>query len=147
MATIKAFPALRYNLEKIKEISSVVTPPYDVISTYQQSQFYRSHTRNLIRIILGQEKKGDNQQNNKYTRAAAYLDKWIKEGVFIQDKSPAIYIYQQLFDFEGKKYPGLALSPCLNLSPREKAWSFLMKRHSASPRKTGSPFSGQPGPT
>ena len=122
MAVIKAFPALRYNLEKIEEISSVVTPPYDVISRYQQSQFYRAHTRNLIRIILGQEKKGDNQQNNKYTRAAAYLDKWIKEGVFIQDKSPAIYIYQQLFDFEGEEISRIGFIGLLKLEPSGKEW-------------------------
>ena len=135
MAAIKAFPALRYNLEKIKEISSVVTPPYDVISTYQQSQFYRSHTRNLIRIILGQEKKGDNQQNNKYTRAAAYLDKWIKEGVFIQDRSPAIYIYQQLFDFEGEEISRVGFIGLLKLEPSGKGVVFPHEKTFCKPKE------------
>lgn len=135
MAAIKAFPALRYNLEKIKEISSVVTPPYDVISAYQQSQFYRAHTRNLIRIILGQEKKGDNQQNNKYTRAAAYLDKWIKEGVFIQDKSPAIYIYQQLFDFEGEKISRIGFIGLLKLEPSGKGVVFPHEKTFCKPKE------------
>lgn len=135
MAAIKAFQALRYNLEKIKEISSVVTPPYDVISAYQQSQFYRAHTRNLIRIILGQEKKGDNQQNNKYTRAAAYLDKWIKEGVFIQDKSPAIYIYQQLFDFEGEKISRIGFIGLLKLEPSGKRVVFPHEKTFCKPKE------------
>ena len=135
MAVIKAFPALRYNLEKIEEISSVVTPPYDVISRYQQSQFYRAHTRNLIRIILGQEKKGDNQQNNKYTRAAAYLDKWIKEGVFIQDKSPAIYIYQQLFDFEGEEISRIGFIGLLKLEPSGKGVVFPHEKTFCKPKE------------
>ena len=121
MAAIKAFRALHYNLKRIKEISSVVTPPYDVISAHQQSQFYRSDTHNFIRIILGKEKTGDDTQNNKYTRAAAHLNKWIEEGVFIQDEAPAIYIYQQLFDSEGKKVSRLGFIALLKLEPSGKA--------------------------
>ena len=135
MATIKAFPALRYNLKKIKEISLVVTPPYDVISTYQQSQFYRQGAHNLIRIILGQEKKGDNQQNNKYTRAAAYLDKWTKEAILIRDKAPAIYIYQQLFDFEGKKLSRLGFIGLLKLEPSGKGVVFPHEKTFCKPKE------------
>jgi len=135
MATIKAFPALRYNLEKTKEISSLVTPPYDVISKHQQSQFYRQGAHNLIRIILGQDKKGDNQQNNKYTRAAAYLDKWTKEAILIRDKAPAIYIYQQLFDFEGKKLSRLGFIGLLKLEPSGKGVVFPHEKTFCKPKE------------
>ena len=135
MATIKAFPALRYNLEKTKEISSLVTPPYDVISKHQQSQFYRQGAHNLIRIILGQEKKGDNQQNNKYTRAAAYLDKWTKEAILIRDKAPAIYIYQQLFDFEGKRLSRLGFIGLLKLEPSGKGVVFPHEKTFCKPKE------------
>ena len=135
MAIIKAFPALRYNLKKIKRISSVVTPPYDVISKHQQSQFYRSNKYNLIRIILGKEKTGDDQQNNKYTRAGACLDKWIEEGVFIQDDAPAIYIYQQLFDSERKKVSRLGFIALLKLEPPGKGVVFPHEKTFCKPKE------------
>lgn len=135
MAVIKAFSALRYNLEKIKNLPSVVTPPYDVISARQQSQFYRAHKHNFIRIILGQEKKGDNQQNNKYTRAGAYLEKWIKEKVFIQDNAPSIYIYEQLFDFEGKKISRLGFIALLKLEPSGKGVVFPHEKTFCKPKE------------
>src|SRR3989338_167106 len=135
MAIIKAFPALRYNLKKIKRISSVVTTPYDVISKHQQSQFYRSNKYNLIRIILGKEKTGDDQQNNKYTRAGACLDKWIEEGVFIQDDAPAIYIYQQLFDSERKKVSRLGFIALLKLEPPGKGVVFPHEKTFCKPKE------------
>ncbi len=39
MAAIKAFQAVYYNPEKIKNFDEVVCPPYDVISKEQQEQW------------------------------------------------------------------------------------------------------------
>ena len=52
---------------------------------------------NLVRIILGEKREFDNDTENVYTRAAQYLDDWIREGVLAQDAAPGFYAYSQEF--------------------------------------------------
>ncbi len=97
MAIIKPFRGLRYNQDIIKDISSVVTPPYDVISPQEQEQYYQNHPNNIIRLDLGKDLPGDTEEVNKYTRAAEFLRSWRKDGILKQEDAPAIYIYDQEF--------------------------------------------------
>lgn len=100
MAKITAFKGLRYNQDKIPELSAVTTPPYDVISPKEQKQFYAKHPNNVIRLELGLEYEGDNELNNKYTRAGEQLKQWISEGILTQEPTDAIYIYEQEFSLK-----------------------------------------------
>ena len=104
MATILPFKGLRYNPEKIKDISKVITPPYDVISKKERDDYYQLHPDNIIRLILSKELPGDDQSNNKYTRSAESFDTWRKEEILKEEAEPAIYIYAQEFTLSGKKY-------------------------------------------
>lgn len=104
MATILPFKGLRYNPEKIKDISKVITPPYDVISEKERDDYYQLHPNSIIRLILGKDLPGDDQSNNKYTRSAEFFDTWIKEEILIHEAEPAIYVYAQEFTLSGKKY-------------------------------------------
>ncbi|OGL38481.1 MAG: hypothetical protein A2042_08720 [Candidatus Schekmanbacteria bacterium GWA2_38_11] len=97
MAEILPFKGVIYNKEKINETEKVVTPPYDVISKDEQENFYRTHPYNIIRIILGKDIAGDDDKNNKYTRAAKYLQEWINDGILIKEKEDSIYIYEQKY--------------------------------------------------
>ncbi len=104
MATILPFKGLRYNPEKIKDISKVITPPYDVISEKERDDYYQLHPDNIIRLILSKELPGDDQSNNKYSRSAEFFDTWRKEEILKEEAEPAIYIYAQEFTLSGKKY-------------------------------------------
>ena len=104
MATILPFKGLRYNSEKIKDISKVITPPYDVISEKERDDYYQLHPDNIIRLILSKELPGDDQSNNKYTRSAESFETWRKEEILKEEAEPAIYIYAQEFTLSGKKY-------------------------------------------
>ena len=104
MATILPFKGLRFNPEKIKDISKVITPPYDVISEKERDDYYQLHPDNIIRLILSKDHPGDDQSNNKYTRSAEFFDTWRKEGILKEETEPAIYIYAQEFTLSGKKY-------------------------------------------
>ena len=81
MAEILPFKGLRYNPEKIKDISKVITPPYDVISEKERDDYYQLHPENIIRLILSKDLPGDDQSNNKYTRSAEFFDTWKKEEI------------------------------------------------------------------
>lgn len=103
MAEVRPMRALRYNTNKI-EMEKVVAPPYDVISPEQQEEYYKASPYNIIRLELGKGETGDNETNNRYTRAKAALDAWQKEEVLSLDTKPSFYIYEQEFQVEGKTY-------------------------------------------
>ncbi|MGR3220027.1 MAG: DUF1015 domain-containing protein [Candidatus Anammoxibacter sp.] len=104
MATIKPFQGIRYNLEKINDLSSVVTPPYDVISHQEQEAFYRKHPNNIIRLTKGKDDKKDNDNSNKYTRAASLFNEWCEKGILQREPKPAIYVYEQIFNIGAKSH-------------------------------------------
>lgn len=98
MANVFPFHATRYNQAKIKDVSAVITQPYDKITQALQEEYYKKHERNFVRVNKGKDESGDGEFDNKYTRAGEFLDKWIKDGTFATDKEPAIYAYYQ--DYE-----------------------------------------------
>ncbi len=99
MTKIKPFNALIYNQEKIKEISRVVCPPYDVISAAKQEYYHELDAHNFIKILLGK----DNPKDDKYERAGNYFKDWQKNQVLLQDKSAAMYFYSQQYNLKGEK--------------------------------------------
>lgn len=52
---------------------------------------------NFVRVILGEPQPTDSETDNVYTRAAAHLDDWIREGALVQDDKPGFYAYYQEF--------------------------------------------------
>jgi uncharacterized protein (DUF1015 family) len=97
MAKIFPFRGVIYNKAKVKDYGNVLTQPYDKIDDKMQAGYYRKHPFNLIRITKGKEMSGDDECENKYTRAGQYFLEWLKKGVLVQDKRPAIYAYYQEF--------------------------------------------------
>jgi uncharacterized protein (DUF1015 family) len=95
------FSGWRYNPGK-EDPALVVSPPYDVIDPAGQARLYARNDRNVIRLILGRELEGDSPHDNRYTRAAAHLDAWRGDGLFIQDR-PAVYLYEQRFASGGRE--------------------------------------------
>ena len=91
------FKAFRFDAEVVGNVGDCITPPYDVISDAQREQYYKQNSYNLVRIIKGKTNASDDGENNQYTRAADYLDRWIEEGALKQDSEEAIYAYIQDF--------------------------------------------------
>ncbi|MBM3299645.1 MAG: DUF1015 domain-containing protein, partial [Deltaproteobacteria bacterium] len=73
-------------------------PPYDVISRAEQEAFYKAHPCNIIRLVLGKQYPDDTEENNRYTRAAATLKQWLKEGTLVKRDRPGLMIYRMQFD-------------------------------------------------
>jgi uncharacterized protein (DUF1015 family) len=120
MAEIIPFRGILYNPEKINDFSDVIAPPYDVISPQQQDQLHQRHPNNVIRLILGKVEKNDNLQNNRYTRAAAFLKKWLEERILVRDNLPAIYLSSVEFPIETGLITRFGLVALVRLEPFEK---------------------------
>ncbi len=101
MAEIRPFRALHYNLSKIRDLSDVITQPYDKITLAMQSRYYELSPYNLARIIRGRETPNDNAQDNVYSRATSDLRSWIRDGVLVTEDEPAIYPYFQEYGIPG----------------------------------------------
>ncbi len=97
MAVIKAFCSVRYNERLLTYAGNLMAPPYDVISPDDQEFYYDQNPFNVIRLILGKEFPEDTDRNNRYTRARDFLDNWVRDGVLVQDDSPSIYGYSQVY--------------------------------------------------
>lgn len=96
MANVKPFQPFRYRA-KAGDPADLLTQPYDKINPQMHAQYLAASPYNLVRIILGEKREFDNDSDSVYTRAARYLDEWIREGVLAQDAAPGFYAYSQEF--------------------------------------------------
>lgn len=97
MPQIEAFHGLRYDLGQVGVLSDLVAPPYDVIDGQMQDELYEKHPQNVVRLILNRVQTSDNQEDNRYTRAAHLLKTWRRDGVLQTEPQPAVYVYHQQF--------------------------------------------------
>jgi uncharacterized protein (DUF1015 family) len=104
MPEIQAFHGLRYDLGHVGSLSDVVCPPYDVITPEFQNELYKKHPAGFIRLELNREEPGDDETNNKYSRAAGFLRNWRSEGVLFKEAKPAFYVYHQVFTADGQEF-------------------------------------------
>jgi len=115
---VKVFPfkGITYNTKALKkQLAKLFAPPYDVISPEEQEALYQANDFNYIRVILGKEFPEDGEYNNKYIRAAAFLDGWLRHNILLQDEKPCLYVYEQVFHHDGKKYSRLGFIGLLRL--------------------------------
>ena len=100
MAQVFPFRAFRYN-PQVAPFQSVLTQPYDKISSEMQQKYYDTHPQNLITVEKGKEFAGDAPGNNVYSRAAAALKDWESKNIIAQDTVPSFYAYTQEFTVPG----------------------------------------------
>ncbi len=115
MTRIKAFKAVHYNPDKVKNLNLVMCPPYDVISASEQNDFHNQSPQNFIWIDLAKDKPTDNKEDNKYTRAKKLFEEWLEKGVLVEDEKPGIYYYKQEYNIQGQKHSRLGFISLLRL--------------------------------
>jgi uncharacterized protein (DUF1015 family) len=134
MAEIRAFRAYRYDLGRVGALSDVIAPPYDVIDPALQQALYDRSPNNVIRLILNKEEPQDNENNNRYTRAAAFLRDWQREGILVQDSARALYVYHQEFEVEGRRYTRKGFMARVRLEPFGEGKIFPHEETLAGPK-------------
>src|SRR5665213_163245 len=117
MAEIRPFRAYRYDLGRVGALSDVIAPPYDVIDPALQQKLYDRSPYNVIRLILNKEQPGDGENENRYTRAAGLLREWQADDVLVRDSAQALYVYEQDFEVEGRRYTRRGFLARVRLEP------------------------------
>ncbi|HEX5155569.1 MAG TPA: DUF1015 domain-containing protein [Ktedonobacterales bacterium] len=115
MADVRPLPGIRYADEA--HLAALVTPPYDVISPESQARFYDRDPHNIIRLELGRDEPGDDDLDNRYSRAAATFAEWRRAGVLKQDEPSSFYLYEQRFTSGGQSYARTSLLARVRLEP------------------------------
>jgi uncharacterized protein (DUF1015 family) len=92
---IKPFAALRY--AAVDDLSAVLAPPYDVISTSQQDELHEQDQHNVIRLELARGGT-DEPMGGRYAQAAETLHHWRRQNVLGRDGRAAYYPYEERFD-------------------------------------------------
>jgi uncharacterized protein (DUF1015 family) len=120
MPEIRPFRGIRYNQKVIKNLSSVICPPYDIISAQQQNELYKLSPYNFVRIEYNRELPQDTAQDNRYTRSAANLSQWLEAAILQADSIPAIYFHRHHFVCDRRQRYRDNLLACVRLEEWEK---------------------------
>ncbi len=104
MVDVNPFPGLRFDLSQVGDLSDVTAPPYDVIDTACQDRLYKRHPCNIVRVDLNRSEPNDPTPEEKYIRAARFFKHWQLDGVLIRERSDALYVYDQEFEWNGTTY-------------------------------------------
>lgn len=103
MLQIEAFRGLRYNLAQVGALTDCIAPPYDVVDSQLQDHLYSLSPYNFLRLELNRREPEDSDDNAVYERAARIYRNWRNEGILQPEPDPAIYVYHQIFDMNGKQ--------------------------------------------
>lgn len=98
MAIIAPFRGLTYDFATGQDFSSLVAPPYDVISEPEQEAYYQANPYNVIRLILGKKNIGDSDWDNRYTRSVDFFKRWESAGILVHADQPCIYVTSLTYD-------------------------------------------------
>lgn len=131
MTQIKPFKAAIYNPEKIKDLSRVVCPPYDIISPSRQTYYHERDPYNFIQILLGKDIPGE----DKYRRAAALLRDWLKDGLFVRDETPAVYFYRQQYELRREKRVRVGFISLMRLENDKKSSIYAHENTHREPKE------------
>src|SRR3972149_1552256 len=104
MADVRPFQGIHYNRSLLRDWRQVICPVYDIIPPEQHEQLYAANDYNFVRLEAGRELPQDTPTDNKYTRAAATLEQWLRQGGLETDPAPAIYVHDHYFSFGGREY-------------------------------------------
>lgn len=120
MADIRPFCGVHYNPSLVKDLATVLCPPYDVITPQMQQGLYQRSDSNFVRVELGRELPSDKDTDNRYTRAAETVEKWLEQGILEVDERPAIYVNEHHFTYHGIKYCRRSISCLVRLEEWDK---------------------------
>jgi uncharacterized protein (DUF1015 family) len=124
LAEIRPFQGVYYNKSLVKDLAAVICPPYDVISPQIQQELYRRSDFNFVRVECERELPQESDADNRYTRSAATLEKWLKQGVLEVGRTPAVYLHDHHFTYQGRRYRRRGLTCLVKL----EEWSRMVVR-------------------
>lgn len=86
------FRGLRYDAERVGDLGTVISPPYDVLDAEIVRDLEAANRRNIVRLILSRSFE------QPYLAVRKRLDSWRRKGFLRADDDAALYLYQYTVD-------------------------------------------------
>jgi len=86
--TLVPFRGLRFDPEVVGDLSTVISPPYDVLDAETVRTLEQANRRNIVRLILSR------RFERPYLAVRDRLQKWRDKGVLRADEGPTLYVYE-----------------------------------------------------
>lgn len=96
---IRPFRGYCFGIDRERDLSKVVAPPYDQIGPETQDRLHELSPWNIVRVSYPKDDPG--VRLDKYRRAREVLDGWLADGVWAREERPAIYPYHQTYRVGG----------------------------------------------
>ena len=90
--TLSPFRGLRFAAERVGDLGTVISPPYDVLDADTVRDLEVANRRNIVRLILSRHFE------RPYLAVRARLHKWRDKGYLRADADPALYLYEYSAD-------------------------------------------------
>lgn len=103
MPRISPFAGLLFDTSLVGPLDRVTAPPYDVISPEEEAFYRNGSPHNIVRLVLARSEPGDAEDEEKYRRAASYLEAWRSQGALVRDPEPRYYPYEMRFSLHGRR--------------------------------------------
>jgi uncharacterized protein (DUF1015 family) len=118
MAEIRPFRGLRFSAEA-GPFEKLIAPPYDVLTPAQRNAYAAQNPHNIVHLTLPEGNLDDRSKFVKYTRSAAALSEWRREGALVLETRPALYRYTQEFgdDRTGARLKRMSLIALIKVEP------------------------------
>src|SRR2546428_3002347 len=88
IADVRALPGIRYRLASAGNASTLVAPPYDVISASDLSRFEALSPFNVVHLT---------RPGTDYQKAARTFEEWDHRGI-LQADEPSMYVHEVIFN-------------------------------------------------
>jgi uncharacterized protein (DUF1015 family) len=105
MAEVVPFRGVLFNIPDVSKAKGgeLLAPPYDIIMPEYREVLYQKSPYNIVRIDFGKDLPGDENGQNRYTRAKGFLDEWLRKGVLIRSEGPSFYSYEISYRVENRE--------------------------------------------
>jgi uncharacterized protein (DUF1015 family) len=103
VSSVSPFTGLLFDPSRVGPLERVTAPPYDAVTAESERRLHAASPYNVVRLILGREEAGDDDEDNKYTRAASRLQTWEEQGVLVPTPRPSWFPYEMRFTFQGER--------------------------------------------
>ncbi|MCH8012834.1 MAG: DUF1015 domain-containing protein [Candidatus Marinimicrobia bacterium] len=96
LVDIRPFKGIIYNPSRFSDLSNVLSPPYDVITTSQREQLLKQSSYNMVNLILGKTDKSG-IENTFYKSARELWMDWRNQDILSQIPKPGVWKIKEQF--------------------------------------------------
>ncbi len=122
MPTISAIPAIRYAAATGgADVSALIAPPYDVLDARTKAALLAQSPENIVAVDLPHLPAKAVGPDETYARAGKTFRGWLDGGVLVRQNDPAMFVYQQTYDVQGRRFQRRGLFANVGVQPFGKS--------------------------